>query len=188
VVTPSGDSKRKLEFPSVHSSNVAISTIPRPLSKDKGSMVTPSSASLKAILDDDPLRRRFRRYLKTLKRGENLQFYDCVHVNNAEPNAQKRAVSAKAIIQTFVLDSSPYQVNLSSNTKDELKKAHDENNFTKLADVEFFHQAMHELFNDLLYSDAFRSFMENDTFSRVDIAEKDSKSDPTVLIFTPSSN
>jgi hypothetical protein len=137
-----------------------------------------SSQQLKLVLDSDPTRRRFRRYLQTLKMDENLRFWDCVTVNKNEPNADKRATSARAIIQTFVLDTAPFQVNLSSKVRHDILDAFNKNDRSKLGHEDFFQTATDELFQDLRQSDAFRVFMENDTFSASNL----SKSDPDAVL------
>jgi len=136
-----------------------------------------SSVQLKSVLDSDPTRRRFRRYLQTLKMDENVRFWDCVTVSKNESSPEKRATSARAIIQTFVLDTAPFQVNLSSKVRDELVSAYKQNDKVRLGSVDFFQAAMDELFQDLRQSDAFRIFMENDTFSQANL----SKSDPNAV-------
>ena len=146
----------------------------RSLSKDLSKPT--STTQLKMILDSDPTRRRFRQYLQTLKMDENIRFWDSVTVNKVETNPIKRAISARAIIQTFVLDTSPLQVNLSSKVKDEIVKAYNDNDRTKLVDEDFFQPAMDELFQDLHQSDAFRTFVENGTFSATNV----SKSGPSI--------
>jgi hypothetical protein len=166
------DSRRLVDGSMISVSN-PIQITPR-AGKENASMM------LKSVLDDDPMRRRFRRYLQGLKMDENLRFWDCVMVNKIELNPQKRSISTRAIIQTFVMDSSPFQVNLSSKVKQELLRAHRENDVIALSSESFFDTAMDELFKDLRQSDAFRAFMENDTFSQADL--NNSKSDPTVLV------
>jgi hypothetical protein len=140
--------------------------------------VPTNNSALKTILDDDPSRRRFRRYLQTLKMDENIRFWDSVTILRSEPNIDKRASGASAIIQTFVLDSAPLQVNLSSKVRDEIIKAYQKNDSAVMVRDEFFQPAMDELFSDLRQADAFRTFMENDTFSAQDL----SRSDPTILM------
>lgn len=80
------------------------------------------------ILQDDPTRRKFRRYLKTLKMEENVRFWDATMLTKAEPNENKRYAGAKALIQTFVMDNSPLQINLSSAIKQELLEAFHKDN------------------------------------------------------------
>ena len=138
------------------------------------------SQALAKVLQDDPMRRRFRRYLQTLKMEENVRFWDSIVMFRAEPNEHRRYVSARAIIQTFVLDSSPLQVNLSSKTKDAILRAFNNNDKAALGSMDFFNAASNELFEDLRQSDAFRVFLENDTFSHQD-AFNNSKSDPMVV-------
>jgi hypothetical protein len=145
----------------------------RSLPKDAHAVVSSTSAQLKAVLDSDPIRRRFRRYLQTLRMDENVRFWDCITVHRLETDPLKRAVSARAVIQTFVLDSAPLQVNLSSPTKQMLIAAYTANDKEKLGSEDLFQGAMDELFNDLRQSDAFRVFLENDTFSTVKLSLSD---------------
>ena len=140
---------------------------------------TSSVAQLKQVLDSDPTRRRFRRYLHTLKMDENIRFWDSVTVFRTEANPDKRSVSARAIILTFVLDTAPLQVNLSSQVKNQIIAAFQKNDKAQLGSETFFDKAMDELFQDLRQSDAFRNFMENDSFSATDLLN--SKSDPLVV-------
>ena len=159
-------------------------TSPRVVSTKFGT----ASEALTKILQDDPMRRRFRRYLQTLKMEENVRFWDSIIILSTELDDYKRYVSARAIIQTFVLDSSPLQVNLSSKTRDPILKAFKEDNRAELSSITFFQQATQELFEDLRQSDAFRVFLENDTFSQQDAfgggsgnnPYNHSKSDPVV--------
>jgi hypothetical protein len=139
-----------------------------------------ASEALNKILKDDPIRRRFRRYLQTLKMEENIRFWDSVSVFRLDNDPHKRFVSARAIISTFVLDSSPLQVNLSSKTRQALVDAFNQNNKEILSHIDVFDTAMSELFNDLRLSDAFRQFLENDTFSS-QVLDKNTKSDPTIV-------
>jgi hypothetical protein len=55
------------------------------------------------------------------------------------------------------------------------------NRESDLSNKEFFSAAMNELFEDLRQSDAFRVFLENDTFSTANIGDAD-KSDPTLMV------
>jgi Regulator of G protein signaling domain len=159
---------------------------------------TPSEALTK-VLQDDPMRRRFRRYLQTLKMEENVRFWDSVLMFRSEADAHRRYVSARAIIQTFVLDSSPLQVNLSSATKQVITGAFASNDKSQLSSSDFFQSATNELFEDLRQSDAFRKFLENDTFSSDNVGSEplplrigpdgtiipnreNTKSDPLVLV------
>jgi hypothetical protein len=73
-----------------------------------GGATSPSEA-LANVLKDDPIRRRFRRYLQALTMDENVRFWDSVIMFRSEPDDHKRFVSARAIILTFVLDTAPLQ-------------------------------------------------------------------------------
>jgi hypothetical protein len=176
VINPSLNSlvsgKVAVTMESPSSKSNTFKPVPRPLSKD----LSLSTSALKAVLDSDPTRRLFRRYLQTLKMDENIRFWDCVTINRSEPNFEKRAISSRAIIQTFVLDTAPFQVNLSSKVRGDLLAAYNNNNKERLGLEDFFQPSTDELFNDLRQSDAFRIFMENDTFSTANL----SKSDPTL--------
>lgn len=129
-----------------------------------------TSQALARILQDDPSRRKFRRFLKTLKMEENVRFWDAVLITKAEQNENKRYVGTRAVIQSFVCDNSPFQVNLSSATKQAIIQAYDSDDKQKLKDPTFFDQAMAEMFDDLKQSDAFRVFIEQDTFSTTNLA------------------
>ena len=107
---------------------------------------------------------------------ENVRFWDCVTIFRNEATVAKRATSARAIIMTFVLDTAPFQVNLSSHTRGEIVSALKKNDEDRLGSEDFFDKAMDELFNDMRQSDAFRRFMETDAFSMTNL----SKSDPAV--------
>ena len=141
------------------------------------SKVITSSDALVKILQDDHVRRRFRRYLQTLKMEENVRFWDSIIILDAEKDEYKRYVSVRAVIQTFILDSSPLQVNLSSTVRDPILKAFKEDDRAKLSDSNLFQEATQELFEDLRQSDAFRVFLENDTFSHDTLMNR-SRSDP----------
>ena len=77
----------------------------------------------------------------------------------------KRYVQARAIVQMFVADSSHIQVNLSGETKKALMDAISKNNRAVMESVDFFDAATSELFEDLRKSDAFRQYLDSDTFS-----------------------
>ena len=102
----------------------------------------------------------------------------------SEANEEKRVRASKAIIQTFVLDSAPLQVNLPSKIKEDLQLAYQLNDKEKLGRVDLFQSAMDLLFQDLRQSDAFRTFMENDTFSAANLSQ--SQSDPILLAVSQS--
>ncbi|KAH9260969.1 hypothetical protein BASA81_000665 [Batrachochytrium salamandrivorans] len=129
-----------------------------------------TSEALARILQDDPSRRKFRRFLKTLKMEENVRFWDATMITKAETNENKRYAGTRAVIQSFVCDSSPFQVNLSSATKQAIVSAFETDDKQRLKDPAFFDQAMAEMFDDLKQSDAFRAFMEQDTFSTANLA------------------
>ncbi|KAH9253212.1 hypothetical protein BASA81_008894 [Batrachochytrium salamandrivorans] len=168
-----GTNAQPLSSPSLQHA-MAISS-PHPLSSHMSLQNFPSaskttSEALARILQDDPSRRKFRRFLKTLKMEENVRFWDATMITKAETNETKRYAGTRAVIQSFVCDSSPFQVNLSSATKQAIVSAFDADDKQKLKDPAFFDQAMAEMFDDLKQSDAFRAFMEQDTFSTANLA------------------
>jgi hypothetical protein len=124
-----------------------------------------TAQALQTILADDPLRRKFRRYLKTLKMEENVRFWDAALLFKSEKQGFKRYVQARAIVQTFVMDKSPFQVNLSSALKESMVLCMTKNNREEMENPSFFDEATKELFEDLRKSDAFRQYLEGDTFS-----------------------
>ncbi|KAH9258020.1 hypothetical protein BASA81_003583 [Batrachochytrium salamandrivorans] len=127
---------------------------------------TTKSELLSAILKDDPTRRKFRRYLQTLKQEENVRFWDAALLIASEPDGHKRYVGSRAMIQTFCLPNAPFEVNLSSRTRQDLLDAFHNNQRDKLEHPEqLFKQATKELFEDLKQSDGFRQYLEADTFS-----------------------
>ena len=166
---------------SLVSGKVLVSMVESTTLGKKAKDVSTSVANLKQVLDSDPTRRRFRRYLQTLKMDENIKFWDCVTVFRSETNLDRRAASGRAIIQTFVLDSAPFQVNLSSNTKEEIVALYQKNERSVLSSEHLFDKAMDELFQDLRQSDAFRLFLEKDTFSNTDLNNSKS-SDPLAVL------
>lgn len=172
-------------LPSLVSGKVIVSTreheIPQSSNKKtlKESKGATLAAQLKQVLDNDPTRRRFRRYLNTLKMDENVRFWDSVTIFKSESSVEKRISSARAIVLTFVLDTAPLQVNLSSHVRNDIISAFHKSDTVQLGSVSLFDKAMDELFQDLRQSDAFRAFLENDTFSVADISN--SKSDPLVV-------
>ncbi|KAH9247112.1 hypothetical protein BASA81_015305 [Batrachochytrium salamandrivorans] len=129
-----------------------------------------TSEALSRILQDDPSRRKFRRFLKTLKMEENVRFWDAAVITKAETNETKRYAGTRAVVQSFVCDGAPFQVNLSSATKQALVSAYETDDKQALRDVAFFDCAMAEMFDDLKQSDAFRAFMTQDTFSTTNLA------------------
>ncbi|KAH9253170.1 hypothetical protein BASA81_008852 [Batrachochytrium salamandrivorans] len=163
-----GTTAQPLSSPSLQHAMAVAS--PRPLSSQLSLKNFPSaskttSEALARILQDDPSRRKFRRFLKTLKMEENVRFWDATMITKAETNETKRYAGTRAIIQSFVCDSSPFQVNLSSATKRAIVSAYETDDKQKLKDPAFFDQAMAEMFDDLKQSDAFRAFIAQDTFS-----------------------
>lgn len=142
--------------------------------------VPPTPANqLKAILESNPERRKFRKYLQTLKMDETVKFWDCVTVFKND-SVDKRPSSARAIVQTFVSDSAPFQVNLSSDAKNDLMKAVTRNDIVRLSDESLFNRAIDELFRDLKQSDAFRKFIDTDVTSMINL-DNNSYSGPEIL-------
>lgn len=140
--------------------------------------VVPSSKTLQEILQSDPMRRRFRRYLQTLKSDENVRFWDCVTTWKTDPSLERRAVTSRSIIQAFVLDNAQFQINLSSAVRSSLLTAYQTNDKFALSDENLFRQAMLELFSDIRQSDGFRAFLDSNIMSNANLS---SKSDPMVL-------
>ncbi|KAH9260970.1 hypothetical protein BASA81_000666 [Batrachochytrium salamandrivorans] len=168
-----GTTAQPLSSPSLQ--HAVMAATPRPISAQLTSQNFPSaskttSEALARVLQDDPSRRKFRRFLKTLKMEENVRFWDATMITKAEANENKRYAGTRAVIQSFVSDSSPFQVNLSSATKQAIVSAFEADDKQRLKDPAFFDQAMAEMFDDLKQSDAFRAFMEQDTFSTANLA------------------
>jgi hypothetical protein len=128
-------------------------------------------SALATILSDDPMRRKFRRYLKTLGMEENVRFWDAVMLFKAEKTEFKRYVQARAIVQTFVTDASQFQVNLKGETKTGFLDAMAKNDRVNMQNLDFFDAATNELFEDLRKSEAFRGYLDNDTFSVANLSE-----------------
>ena len=143
------------------------------LSKDLSQVA--STTQLKEVLDSDPTRRRFRRYLQTLKMDENVRFWDCVTVAKSEANEEKRVRASKAIIQTFVLDSAPLQVNFPSKIKEDLQHAYQLNDKGKAWSYGFI-SARNGSFVPGPSSSIgriHRTFMENDTTANLSQSQSD---------------
>ena len=119
------------------------------------------AVQLSVIMEDDPARRRFRRYLGTLHMDENVYFWDSVSAFLREKDAKARAIMARAIIMAFCVDNAPKMVNLSAKTREVIMNAYNSNNMEALGDVNFFAEPLKELFDDLKNSTAFMKFLDN---------------------------
>ena len=116
---------------------------------------------LSVIMESDPTRRRFRRYLATLKMDENVLFWDSVAAFIKELNDTKRSITARQIIMTYILDNSPKQVNVAWNTKNTLMEVYKSNDVKALSDLNLFEPVIKELFDDLKNSTAFLKFLDD---------------------------
>ena len=121
------------------------------------------AGALMSLLDEDTMRRRFRRFLGKTN-DENLRFWDAVDAFLKEPE-KRRATSARAIIQFFVLDTAPKQVNLKAETRARLVQLYKADDRAALSDVHLFDDSIREVFNDLKQSDGFARFLEQEARS-----------------------
>jgi ABC-type phosphate transport system substrate-binding protein len=138
---------------------------------------TTTTAALVQVLEEDPLRRRLRRFLTTQQADENIRFFDAVESFQKDPES-KRASSARAIIQYFIQDSAPKQINLKAETREKLLRAFRENNNLVLSDGKLFDDAMAEVFNDLKQSDAFQQYLAGGGATSMNLgSEKPNSSD-----------
>jgi hypothetical protein len=126
--------------------------------------------ALAQMLEEDPLRRRFRRFLATIKAEESIRFYDSIEAFQKEPES-KRANSARAIIRFFIQDSAPKQINLKADTRNKLLDAVKRDDRTALAQITFFDEAMAEVFDDLKQSDAFQQFLNAGGTTSINLGE-----------------
>jgi ABC-type phosphate transport system substrate-binding protein len=127
---------------------------------------TNTAAALVQVLEEDPLRRRFRRFLATIKAEESVRFWDSVEAFQKDPEI-KRASSARAIIQYFIQDSAPKQINLKATTRAKLLQALTD--ASKLTDITLFDGAIGEVFEDLKQSDAFSKYLAGGGATNLDL-------------------
>lgn len=116
----------------------------------RASDLGPTNQALKELLQDAACRSKFRQHLRKLHMDEALDCLDDIARCHANPKL------ARNIILTYCLDTSPRQVNLSSNNKHWLTSALAANN---LAGPELFLYTEMELLKDIRQSDAFRFFL-----------------------------
>ena len=124
-----------------------------------GSSTPPKSEALTSVLDEDSMRRRLRRFLADQKADENVRFLDAVDAFRRDADA-KRPVSARAIIQYFIIDTAPKQVNLRGETRERLVTPFKLDDRAALGSVTLFNAAVEEIYADLKNSDGFKKFLE----------------------------
>ncbi|KAH9261677.1 hypothetical protein BASA81_000333 [Batrachochytrium salamandrivorans] len=132
-------------------------------SQPRVSSLTLPSQALVAVLRDGQLKDRLRAHLVELTMAETLDCIDSLDAwEQLESDRTEKLLTSKQIMERFVLDQSPSQVNLSSMLKTKLQHAYVNDGGEEEEMASLFRDLRMELFRDMRQSDAFRNFMERD--------------------------
>lgn len=129
-------------------------------SQPRVSSLTLPSQALVAVLRDGQLKDRLRAHLVELTMAETLDCIDSLDALEQGGADDGQLLASKQIMERFVLDQSPNQVNVSSLLKTKLQHAYASDAEEEMAGL--FRDLRTELFRDMRQSDAFRNFMEHD--------------------------
>jgi hypothetical protein len=113
------------------------------------------------VLETPHKRDLLREYLQVIHADESILLWDSLLQRYTEPDPNSRAKLALEILESYLLPSSPKQVNLSANTSNQMIKLYEEKDLENLSWVEIFDEVLDEVFTDLRMSSTFAQFCKD---------------------------
>jgi hypothetical protein len=113
--------------------------------------------TVRQILDNPHIAKRFKEYAASLHADEGLRFLD--HLQTVIEMADQKAAAAQ-LVEQYIKDGAEHQVNLQDSLRTHLIATFDEGKYDSVA--ELFQDATYEIFTDIKKSDTFRNFLQID--------------------------
>jgi len=169
-------SHRRLDSSPANRVSTKNTSIPTPTSQPGSFVVAAADHSklgttVRQILDNPTIAKRFRAYAASLHADEGLKFLEDLQASYDLPD---QVMAADKIMHRFFLDDATDQVNLPANIRTELFERFQTKQYDTVADL--FTDTTMEVFTDIKKSDTFRNFL------MIDEEAKRISSDETLLL------